>query len=76
VFHLTLLLGLLVHNVTESNLFSNNSVLAVAFTLSALDLEKWRLAIRRPVTARYPYPAPLMPPPTASGAGAIAARRP
>ncbi len=43
LFHLALLLGLIVHNFTESNLFSNNSVLAVAFLLTILDLEKWRL---------------------------------
>ena len=43
VFHMTLLTSLLVHNLTESNLFSNNSVLAVAFVLAALDLEQWRL---------------------------------
>jgi exopolysaccharide production protein ExoQ len=54
VFHLSLLVALLVHNLTESNLFSNNSVLAVAFILAALDLEKWRLAMRKPTTARYP----------------------
>ncbi|WP_158746786.1 O-antigen ligase [Acidisphaera sp. L21] len=59
VFHMSLLVGLLVHNFTESNLFSNNSVLAVAFVLAALDLEKWRLAMRRPVTVRYPNPAPI-----------------
>ena len=53
VFHMTLLTSLLVHNFTESNLFSNNSVLAVAFVLAALDLEQWRLGaparIRAPI---------------------------
>jgi O-antigen ligase len=47
MFHLSLLLGLLVHNFTESNLFNNNSVLAVAFLICLLDLEKWRVTIRR-----------------------------
>jgi O-antigen ligase len=61
VFHFTLLVGLLVHNVTESNLFSNNSVLAVAFVLAALDLEKWRLATRKAIVARYPNPRPYVP---------------
>jgi O-antigen ligase len=42
-FYLALLLGLIVHNATESNLFSNNGLLAVALLLSLLDLEKWRL---------------------------------
>lgn len=56
VFHLTMLIGLLVHNFTESNLFSNNSVLAVAFTVAALDLEKWRIATWAPARTRYPRP--------------------
>ncbi len=55
-FHLALLTGLIVHNFTESNLFSNNSVLAIAFVLAALDLEKWRIAARRPAVVRYPAP--------------------
>jgi O-antigen ligase len=76
VFHLTMLIGLLVHNFTESNLFSNNSVLAVAFTLTALDLEKWRIATRRPRAMPFPYPEPLMPRPARVDAGAIAARTP
>jgi O-antigen ligase len=46
VFYLALLLGLVVHNATESNLFANNSLLAVALLLCLLDLEKWRLAER------------------------------
>ena len=58
VFHMALLVGLLVHNLTESNLFSNNSTLVVAFLLTALDLEKWRLAVPRHSTARDPNPAP------------------
>ena len=61
-FHMALLVSLLVHNFTESNLFSNNSVLAVAFVLTALDLEKWRLATRRRVLVRYPNPRPYRPP--------------
>ena len=60
-FHMALLVGLLVHNFTESNLFSNNSVLAVAFVLAALDLEKWRIATRQPAKARYPNPRPYRP---------------
>jgi O-antigen ligase len=43
VFYLALLLGLVVHNATEANLFSNNGLLAVALLLCVLDLEKWRL---------------------------------
>jgi O-antigen ligase len=46
-FHLAFLLGLIVHNFTESNLFNNNALLAVGFLLAAVDLEKWRLT-RRP----------------------------
>ena len=53
VFHMALLIGLLIHNGTESNFFSGNSLLVTAFTIAALDLEKWRLATRRPVVARY-----------------------
>ncbi len=52
VFHLALLLGLVVHNFTESNLFSNNSVLAVAFLLCALDLERWKIRTRPPKVVR------------------------
>jgi O-antigen ligase len=44
IFHLALLLGLVIHNFTESNLFSNNALLAVGFLLCVLDLEKWRIA--------------------------------
>ncbi len=55
-FHMALLIGLLVHNLTESNLFSNNSVLAVAFVLAALDLEKWNMLTRRPATRRSAHP--------------------
>jgi O-antigen ligase len=43
-FHLAFLLTLLVHNVTESNLFCNSNLLAVALLVAVLDLEKWRLA--------------------------------
>lgn len=43
IFYLALLLGLVVHNFTESNLFSNNALLAVALLLTVLDLEKWRI---------------------------------
>jgi O-antigen ligase len=46
-FHLAFLLGLIVHNFTESNLFNNNALLAVGFLLTAIDLEKWRLTTRR-----------------------------
>jgi hypothetical protein len=34
----------MVHNVTESNLFCNNGLLALGLLLAVLDLEKWRLA--------------------------------
>jgi exopolysaccharide production protein ExoQ len=71
VFHLALLLGLVVHNVTESNLFSNNSVLAVAFLLCTLDLERWRLGARRVPMA--PRPRPVMR--AAAPAGAADASR-
>jgi O-antigen ligase len=47
-FHLAFLLGLMVHNFTESNLFNNNALLAIGFLLAAIDLEKWRLTARRP----------------------------
>ena len=53
VFHMALLVGLLVHNVTESNLFSHNSTMVVAFLFTALDLEKWRIGAPRPVRARF-----------------------
>ena len=43
IFYLAFLLGLVVHNGTESNLFSNNSVLSFGLLLCALDLEKWWL---------------------------------
>ena len=70
-FHMALLVGLVVHNFTESNLFSNNSVLAVAFVLAALDLQKWQLATRQPARARYPNPQPFrLPQPTAGAGGA------
>ncbi len=76
VFHMALLVGLVVHNFTESNLFSNNSVLAVAFVLAALDLEKWRIATRQPARVRYPNPRPFRPFEPAAGAGGVAARAP
>ena len=60
-FHMAMLVGLLVHNFTESNLFSNNSVLAVAFVLTALDLEKWRLATWQPAPVPFPNPRPYRP---------------
>jgi len=43
-FHLAFLLGLLVHNFTESSLFCTNGLLAVGLLVAMLDLEKWRLA--------------------------------
>jgi O-antigen ligase len=42
-FHLAFLLGLVVHNFTESNLFSNNGILGLALLICLLDLEKWRM---------------------------------
>ena len=76
VFHMSLLVGLVVHNFTESNLFSNNSVLAVAFILATLDLEKWRLATRQPARVRYPNPRPFTPRAPMAGAAGAAARAP
>ena len=75
-FHMALLVGLVVHNFTESNLFSNNSVLAVAFVLAALDLEKWRLATRQPARVRYPNPRPFMPRGPMAGAAGVAGPAP
>jgi O-antigen ligase len=46
-FHMSFLLGLIVHNFTESNLFNNAALLCVGFLLATLDLEKWRLAVLR-----------------------------
>ncbi len=45
-FHLSLTLGLVLHNFTESNLFSNNALLAAALMLAMLDLEKWHITER------------------------------
>ena len=70
VFHLALLLGLLVHNFTESNLFTSNTGLVVAFLVTALDLQKWRNAKWAPAPVRYPNPAAARPPrPQAPQAG-------
>ncbi len=44
---MSFLLGLIVHNFTESNLFNNAALLCVGFLLATLDLEKWRLAVLR-----------------------------
>ncbi len=55
-FHLTFLLGLIVHNFTESNLFSNNFLLSVGFLICLLDLEKWRLGSRVVVPRLRPKP--------------------
>lgn len=72
-FHLSLLLALLVHNFTESNLFSNNSVLAVAFILAALDLEKWQLGTR--LSRSVPSPRLSRPlAPARANPAAVAAR--
>jgi O-antigen ligase len=49
VFYMAFLLGLTVHNFTESNLFSNNGLLASAFLLCVIDLEKWHIMHRRGV---------------------------
>ena len=74
VFHMALLVGLLVHNFTESNLFSNNTGLVVGFLVAALDLEKWRIATKQPARPRYPKPAALRRP--AQGASGAAAPAP
>jgi len=42
LFHMALLLALLIHNVTESNLFTNQGILALALMLCVLDLNKWQ----------------------------------
>jgi O-antigen ligase len=41
LFHMAFLLGLLIHNGTESNLFTNQGVLAIALMLCILDLNRW-----------------------------------
>jgi exopolysaccharide production protein ExoQ len=56
VFHMALLIGLLVHNFTESSLF-NSGVLGVGLIVAALDLQKWRLATREAQRPRYPSAA-------------------
>ena len=61
LFHLVLLIGLLIHNFTESNLFSTNSLLVTAFLITALDLEKWRIATNPGRQPRYPNPAQFRP---------------
>ena len=68
VFHLSLVLSLLVHNLTESNLFTNNSLLAVALILAVLDLGRWSSALPHvaPATAA---PAAETFPPVAPGGG-------
>ncbi|GBQ31425.1 O-antigen ligase family protein [Gluconacetobacter sacchari] len=40
-FHLAFLLALSIHNFTESNLFSNNGLLAVALYFSLFELTSW-----------------------------------
>jgi O-antigen ligase len=52
IFHLAFLLGLAVHNFTESNFFSNNALLASALLICLLDLEKWRISTRRAARGR------------------------
>lgn len=52
VFHLAFVISLLAHNFTESNLFTNNSVLAVVLVLVALDLEKSGVAQAEAARAR------------------------
>lgn len=47
-FHLAFLLALCIHNFTESNLFSNNGLLAVALYFSIFDLEYWKRSSRPP----------------------------
>ncbi|GBQ59575.1 O-antigen ligase family protein [Komagataeibacter swingsii] len=61
-FYLCFLVALVIHNFTESNLFSNNSLLAVALFIAIIDMEKWRIscprAHRYAVPARGPSPHP------------------
>jgi O-antigen ligase len=44
VFHFTFLLGLLVHNFTESGLFGSSSLFTQLLIIAMLDLEKWRIS--------------------------------
>jgi O-antigen ligase len=46
-FHLAFLVGLILHNFTESNFFCNNGILAFAFVTVMLDLHKWQIAVRK-----------------------------
>ena len=43
IFHLTFLLGYLLHNFTESGFFGSGSPLTVLLVIAMLDLEKWHL---------------------------------
>ncbi|GAB6969094.1 hypothetical protein JCM25156A_31330 [Komagataeibacter kakiaceti JCM 25156] len=40
-FHVSFLCALCIHNFTESNLFCNNGMLAVALYFTIFDLEDW-----------------------------------
>lgn len=51
-FHLAFLLALTIHNFTESNLFSNNGLLAVALYFSFFDLAYWNRRNVQPDPAR------------------------
>ena len=53
LFHLAFLLSLCIHNFTESNLFSNNALLAVALYYSIFSLENWRRNL--PARASAPW---------------------
>jgi O-antigen ligase len=58
IFYLALTSGLIIHNFTESNLFSNNALLAVALLIAILDLQKWQIARRAPLHTRRPWTKP------------------
>jgi exopolysaccharide production protein ExoQ len=60
VFYMAYILGLLLHNFTESNLFDNNQTLATAFLICALDLEKWRVSVRNTGRILLPRRRPAM----------------
>jgi exopolysaccharide production protein ExoQ len=60
VFYLAYLLGFLLHNFTESSLFANNGPLAVAFLITAIDLEKWRVTAQATGRMLPPRRRPIM----------------
>lgn len=43
IFHFSFMLALIIHNFTESNLFTGSGMIMVCFYFIAFDLEKWEL---------------------------------